>query len=215
MSRLKAIYRSWGIPCAGKQVYATRHRSEWLEQIEKPAAPPSGDSTSSSMCCGRCARRCAAICWPKPRSMTHGNCYADSVRSALSERLADRDPADTASFPYQATALDLQRVWDGDARQRRTSILSIEKGGASKKQVSIRGLNRNHNHDLKNLFKGAATVATAKPGPFQDLYDGLVSKGIKPAMARLTLARKITAIILTVWKKGVSFDAKYLKTQTA
>src|SRR5260370_15357046 len=27
MSRLKAIYRSWGIACTGKQVYAQRHRS--------------------------------------------------------------------------------------------------------------------------------------------------------------------------------------------
>ena len=27
----KAIYRSWGIPCAGKQVYAPRHRAEWCE----------------------------------------------------------------------------------------------------------------------------------------------------------------------------------------
>jgi len=25
-----------------------------------------------------------------------------------------------------------------------------------KKRISIRGLNQNHNHDLKNLFKGAA-----------------------------------------------------------
>src|SRR6266436_5981281 len=33
MSRLKAIYRSWGIPCAGKQVYALRYRSEWLGKI--------------------------------------------------------------------------------------------------------------------------------------------------------------------------------------
>jgi hypothetical protein len=34
-------------------------------------------------------------------------------------------------------------------------------------------------------------------------------------MARLTLARKIAAIILIVWKKGVSFDAQHLKLQTA
>jgi len=34
-------------------------------------------------------------------------------------------------------------------------------------------------------------------------------------MARLTLARKIAAITLTIWKKGVSFDAKHLKQQTA
>src|ERR1700687_3505519 len=33
MSRLKAIYRSWGIPCAGKQVYAPRYRAEWLAKI--------------------------------------------------------------------------------------------------------------------------------------------------------------------------------------
>jgi hypothetical protein len=31
------------------------------------------------------------------------------------------------------------------------------------------------------------------------------------AMARLTLARKIAAITLIAWKKGASFDAKYLK----
>jgi transposase len=28
MNRLKALYRSWGIPCAGNEVYAPRHRSE-------------------------------------------------------------------------------------------------------------------------------------------------------------------------------------------
>jgi transposase len=33
MSRVKAIYRSWGIPCVGKQVYAPRHRAEWLAKI--------------------------------------------------------------------------------------------------------------------------------------------------------------------------------------
>src|ERR1035437_7053159 len=30
MSRLKAIYRSWSISCAGQQVYAPRCRKEWL-----------------------------------------------------------------------------------------------------------------------------------------------------------------------------------------
>jgi len=35
MSRLKAIYRSWGIPCTGKQVYAPRYRAEWLAKISE------------------------------------------------------------------------------------------------------------------------------------------------------------------------------------
>jgi hypothetical protein len=42
-----------------------------------------------------------------------------------------------------------------------------------------------------------------------------VAKGIKPTMARLTLARKIAAITLTLWKKGANFDAENLKSQAA
>src|ERR1700674_2546652 len=36
MTRVKAIYRSWAIPCTGKQVYAPRHRAEWLAKIGEP-----------------------------------------------------------------------------------------------------------------------------------------------------------------------------------
>jgi transposase len=85
----------------------------------------------------------------------------------------------------------------------------------SKKLVSIRGLNKDHNHDLKGLFKGAATMASVRPGPFQDFYQAALAKGIKPTMARLTLARKIAAITLTLWKKGENFDAEKLKSQAA
>jgi hypothetical protein len=33
MNRVKALYRSWGILCEGQQVYAPRHRAEWLKKI--------------------------------------------------------------------------------------------------------------------------------------------------------------------------------------
>ena len=33
MNRLEALYRGWGIPCAGTQVYAPRYREEWLSKI--------------------------------------------------------------------------------------------------------------------------------------------------------------------------------------
>jgi hypothetical protein len=85
----------------------------------------------------------------------------------------------------------------------------------SKKKQSICGLNSNHNHDLKNIFKGASAVAAIKSGPFQEFYAAQISKGIKPEMARLNLARKIAAITLIVWKKGANFDASYLTLQTA
>ena len=85
----------------------------------------------------------------------------------------------------------------------------------SKKLLSIRGLNKDHNHDLKGLFKGAATKASVRPGPFQDFYQASLAKGIKPTMARLTLARKMAAITLTLWKKGENFDAEKLESQAA
>ena len=85
----------------------------------------------------------------------------------------------------------------------------------SKKLISIRGLNKDHNHDLKGIFKAAATTASVRPGPFQDFYQASLAKGIKPTMARLTLARKIAAIVLILWKKGEDFDAQKLKLQVA
>src|SRR5207249_11455340 len=30
INRLKALYRIWAIPCAGRDVHYTRHRTEWL-----------------------------------------------------------------------------------------------------------------------------------------------------------------------------------------
>src|SRR5437016_9789918 len=36
MNRIKSLYCSWAIPCAGATVYAPRHRAEWLAKIAEP-----------------------------------------------------------------------------------------------------------------------------------------------------------------------------------
>src|SRR5258708_33586629 len=79
----------------------------------------------------------------------------------------------------------------------------------------IRGLNWNHNHEMKNLFKSTATAASVREGVWREFYLGLLDKGMRPEMARLTLARKIAAITLKIWKKGETFDAEHLKLQAA
>ena len=75
-----------------------------------------------------------------------------------------------------------------------------------KKAPLTRGLNPNHNRDLKSVFKGAANVAVAKAGPLKDVYDRCVAGGVREEMARLTLARKIASIVLRLWKKGELWD---------
>jgi len=216
MSRLKAIYRSWGIPCTGKQVYAPRYRSEWLGKIAEAGVRRRAEFYYQQFDALRPLRqevRCDLLTESGKHSVSKLLCQIPSIgpiRAALIVAfLQTPHRFRTKRQLWTYIGLGIETHSSADHRYVEGKLQR------SKKQISIRGLNRNHNHDLKNLFKSAATIAAAKPGPFQEFYDALVAKGIKPEMARLTLARKIAAITLVVWKKGVSFDAQYLKPQTA
>jgi hypothetical protein len=123
------------------------------------------------------------------------------IRAALLPGILQTPHVSAASGSYGHTA-------DLASRHTAAPITVVSK------QIPIRGLNRNCNHDLKNLFNGAAMVASSRPGPFQEFYTALMTNGIRPEMARLTLARKIATIVLMVWKRGACFDAQYLKPQT-
>ena len=216
MSRLKAIYRSWGIACTGKQVYAPRYRSEWLGKIEEAGVRRRAEFYYQQFDALRSLRQEVRrdllaesgkhSAWKLLRQIP----FIGPIRAALIIAILQtphrfrtkRQLWTYIGFGIETHSSAEYRYVDGKLQR-------------SNKQISIRGLNRNHNHDLKNLFKSAATIAAAKAGPFQEFYDALVAKGIQPEMARLTLARKIAAITLVVWKRGVCYDANYLKPQTA
>jgi len=216
MSRLKAIYRSWGIPCTGKQVYAPRYRSEWLSKIDEAGVRRRAEFYYQQLDALRPLRQ-------QVRQELLAEAHRHEVWKLL-RRIPFIGPIRAALIiailqtPYRFRTKRHLWAYSGFGIETHSSAnhsCAHGKLQRSKKKISVRGLNRNHHHDLKNLFKSAAAVAAAKPGPFQEFYDALVAKGIKPEMARLTLARKIAAITLTVWKKGVRFDAKYLNPQTA
>jgi len=44
----KPCIASWGIPCAGKEVYAPRHRAEWLAKISEAGVRDAPNTTTSS-----------------------------------------------------------------------------------------------------------------------------------------------------------------------
>jgi len=81
------------------------------------------------------------------------------------------------------------------------------------KPVATRGLNPNCNRRLKSVFISAATAGGVSH-PWQPYLDNLERKGIRADMARLTLARKIAALALAIWKKGEAFDPKKLNWTT-
>ena len=216
MTRVKAIYRSWAIPCSGKQVYTSRHRAEWLAKINEPGVRRRAEFYYQQLDALRSLRqevRRDLLAESKKHKVWRLLCQIPSIgpiRAAVLLGIlqtAHRFRAKRQLWTYSGLGIEIHssadhEVVNGQLRRK-------------KRHVEIRGLNENCNHDLKNLFKGAAVVASSKPGPFQEFYAALLAKGMRPEMARLTLARKIATIVLIVWKKGVCFDAQHLKPQTA
>jgi len=216
MNRVKAVYRGWGIPCAGTQVYVPRYREEWLSKI-----PQSG------------VRRRAELLYQQLdgllalRREMRGEFLAES-RKHKAAKLLRQIPC---IGPIRAAGLIALMQTPHRFRSKRQlwtySGLGIETHDSaqyryvngqlqrSKKPQQLRGLNRNHNHEMKEIFKSTATSASCGRGPFHDFYAALLDKGMEPEMARLTLARKIAAVTLTLWKKEERFDAEQLKTQAA
>ena len=83
----------------------------------------------------------------------------------------------------------------------------------SRKPMTTRGLNRNCNRRLKEVFMSAATGGSQSE-PYRSYVDSLHKAGMRTEMARLTLARKIAAIALRIWKKGETFNPKKLSSAT-
>src|SRR5262249_8467741 len=82
-------------------------------------------------------------------------------------------------------------------------------GFRRRKPIATRGLNRNCNRRMKEVFIGAATGGS-QTEPYRSYLRILENKGIRKEMARLTLARKIAEVALRIWKKGETFDPKKL-----
>lgn len=215
MGRLKALYRGQAVSCAGKKPYG-HHRGEWLAQLPDQGMQRRAERLYEELDALQTLRRQAR---QDLLAESHQHAavkllrsvpFLGPIRTALLVawvQTPHRFRTKRQFWPYCGMGLETRSSADygfvnGQLVRR-------------KKPVLIRGLNLNHNHELKNLFKGAATTASAKPGPFREFYEGLLAKGMAPAMARLTLARKIAAISLSIWKKGQAFDAKQLKPQTA
>jgi transposase len=216
MNRVKALYRSWGIPCGDQQVYAPRHRAEWLNKIGEAGVRRRAEFFYQQLDALRGLRQAVRrdlLAESRKQSATKLLRQIPAIgpiRSALLIALIQT--------PHRFRSKRQLWTYSGLAIETRDSAQYRYVGGRlqrSKKPQQLRGLNRNHNHDMKAIFKSAATMASSRKGPLQDFYQGLLRKGMEPAMARLTLARKMAAITLSLWKKGDHFDAEQLKPQAA
>jgi transposase len=214
MNRIKSLYRSWAIPCSGSSVYAPRHRTEWLAKIEEPGVRVRAEHLYQQLD-GLQPLRLEARRELLRESHQHAAVKRlrqipsiGPIRAALLVALLQtphRFRTKRQLWAYCGFAVETHD--SGEYRWVRGKLQR------NRERITVRGLNDNHNPDLKNLFKGAAISASTRPGPLQDFYLARVAKGMRPTMARLTLARKIATITLTMWKKGASFDPQQLRRQ--
>jgi transposase len=206
MNRIKAIFRGRAIRCAGRDVYYQRHREQWLEKLGEPGV-----------------RRRAQFLYEELDQLTRLR------REAKKEMLEEARRHAAYGLLKQIPVLGPIRVAQIVARvasphrfrtkrqlwaycglgvvTRSSGEYHWLQGRVERKPkvVATRGLNKNYNHRLKYVFKSAALDGIHRE-PFASFYEARVGRGMRPEMVRLTLARKIAAMTLRMWKKGERFD---------
>jgi len=216
MQRLKALFRARGIKTPGKRVYHPRNRDAWLAKLADGGVRFRAQALYAQLDVLRELR---------PR-----------VKAAMVAE-ARRDPAWAVlgSIPFigpvrVALLLAIMRTpWRFRTKRNLWSYCGLAVVTHSSADYALvdgqpvrrrrapmtRGLNRNHNRELKDVFKGAATAATGRPGPLQDLYEEMIARGMREELARVTLTRKLAAVTLRLWKKGERYDPTKLTVQAS
>jgi transposase len=214
MVRIKAIYRGRGIRTPRTAVYQPKQRECWLEQLTEPGVRQRAEFLYEELDQLRPLRRKA-----KQAMLAESGAHRavellktipqlGPVRAAMIVATIDtphRFRTKRQLWSYSGLAV----VTHSSAEYQMTEGRVVRR----QKPVATRGLNHNCNRRLKEIFTSAA-AAGSQTEPYRTYLEGLRQKGMRAEMARLTLARKIVAITLRIWKKGESFDPKKLNGTT-
>jgi len=216
MNRLRAVFRSQAIRVHGRKLFRSDLRESHLAQLATPGLRQRAESLYRELDALhplrlQAKREMLAECRKHPamkwlRSVP----FLGKVRTAVligRVQTPHRFRTKRQFWSYCGLALETH-----DSAEYRVVHGQVQR---KSRPAQVRGLNWNHNHELKGLFKSAATMAAFRKGIFREFYSGLLAKGIRPEMARLTLARKIAAITLKIWKEGETFNAEHIKPQAA
>ena len=214
MVRIKAIYRGRGIRTPGRGVYQPQQREQWLERLSEPGVRQRVGWLYQQLDQLRPLRRQA-----KQAMLAESRRHrAIRLLQTIPQLGAIRSALILATVDTPHRFRTRQQLWSYSGLAVVTHMSSeyeIKEGRVvrSRKPIATRGLNRNCNRRLKQVFISAATGGS-QTEPYRSYLQGLEKKGIRKEMARLTLARKIAAVALRIWKKGETFDPKKLNWTT-
>jgi transposase len=207
-NRIKALFRARGVRVEGSRAYSKAAREESLRAL--PA--------SSRMAAELLLEQYDALCQTRDRA--YKNLVAESHKHPVTKQLescpgvGEVRAAQIASVvvtPYRFRTR--QQFWSycglGIVMRSSSDWVQAPNGSWTRATVrQTRGLNLNHNSLMKQVFKGAAVtvIQQHRDDPLHKDYERLLAAGTKPNLATLTLARKIAAITLAMWKRKEAYE---------
>jgi len=214
MMRIKAIYRGRGIATPGRGVYQAKQRQEWLEKLSEPGLrqraawlyeqldqlKPLRKQSKQAMLTESRAHRAVRLLRTIPQL---GPIRAAFIVATVDTPHRFRTKRQFWSYVGLAVVTHMSSEYE----------MKAGKVVRRRKPVATRGLNRNCNRRLKEVFISAATGG-AGDKHYKAYVERLKRDGMREEMTRLTLARKLAAVALILWKKGKEFDPKELNQTT-
>lgn len=213
MNRIKALFRGRGIPCAGRDIYYKRNRDQWVARLTEPGLRSRAEFLFEELDSLKPLRRKAKNILLREARRHPAFKILCEIESLGPIRVAQIIAA--VGSPHRFRTRRQFWAYCGFAVVTRTTDdYRFEEGLGFRRTrpPATRGLNRNFNRRLKHVFKSAALYGIRKE-PFKSYYQARVAGGMRPEMARLTLARKIANITLTLWKNGGQFDEQKLRSR--
>ncbi|MHB8837435.1 MAG: transposase [Gemmatimonadaceae bacterium] len=213
MLRLKALFRARGIRTPGPRVYHPQHHAAWLAQLPGGGVQFRAETLYAELDVLQALR-------PKAKGALLAEAKRDPAWAVL-RTIPFLGPVRVALLlamlqtPWRFRTKRHLWAYAGLAVVTRSSAdYTLVDGQPVRRRRApmTRGLNRNHNRVVKSVFKGAATAATARPGALQDFYHGLLARGMREELARVTLTRKLAALTLRLWKAGGRYDPSQVTT---
>jgi transposase len=216
-NRIKSLLRTRGIPTGGKRVYSVSGRQQWLSKLSVQAR------------CHADLLYCQYDALIELRKQAEKHMLSEA-RKHTAYRVIKTCPGlgkiRTAQLlsvvvtPYRFA--NKRQFWSycglGIVMRSSADWVRAEDGQWVKVALQkTRGLNHNFNHTLKHIFKGAATTVIGRAGKDDPLYRHylqLLDGGTKPNLAKLTVARQIASIVLSVWRSQEVYDSQKLSPTT-
>jgi transposase len=206
-NRLKAVYRSRGLQNMGTEVFDPDTRSQWIKKL--PAHRRKLAETMSTQLDAVTSIHKAAEAWLLKEA---AKCSAVKLLATAPGIGTIRAAQIVAIVITPERFRTRQQFWSycglGIVTQSSSDWVRDRNGSWGRRETAqTRGLNRNRQPVLKAIFKGAALCIESMPKhPLHQDFQRMISAGMKPNLARVTVARKIAAAVLAMWKSKEEYD---------